>query len=197
MKTMIKTGMWKMLKLFYENRNSALHLRNISRKAKMNESSVFRYLKLLEKEKVVNSKIDGNMKKFYINSNFAPKILPLFDYEKLDNLPLRRKNAVIFYLSKLVKKPVFVVVFGSTSKGNYTKESDIDILEVISCDNDNKIAKKYAESQTGIRLQILRVTEEEFNKELTEKKDKVIQSAIETGFPVFNNKYFYEVVYNG
>jgi hypothetical protein len=27
------------------------------------------------------------------------------------------------------------------------------------------------------------------------KKDKVVLAAVETGFPVFNNKYYYEVIY--
>ena len=196
MKTIIKTGMWKILKLFYDNRNSPLHLREISRKAGRNESSIFRQLKILEKEGIVKSKSDGNMKKFFMNPSNIPDIFPIFDYEKFNSLPLIRKNAVKFYLSKLEKKPVFAVLFGSTAKGNYIKDSDIDILEVINCDNDNRNANKYAEAQTGIKLQIFRINEKQFRRNLLEKKDKVVLSAIETGFPIFNNKYFCEVIYN-
>jgi len=195
MKTIIKSGIWKLLKLFYDNRNSALHLREIARKTKMNESGISRYLNSLVKEEILTEENEGNMRKFYLNKQAVPKIFPIYDLEKLENLPLLRKNAIKLYLEKLNKKPVIALVFGSTAKETYKQDSDIDILEIVNDKQDNSNARKFAEAQTGIKIQIFQIVLDKFKDELKMKKDKVVQSAVETGFPVFNNKYYYEVIY--
>ena len=69
MKTIVKSGMWKILKLFYENKNKKLHLREISRQIKLNESSVYLHLNSLVKDKIMNFEMEGNLKKFSINKN--------------------------------------------------------------------------------------------------------------------------------
>jgi len=196
METIIKKGYWKIFKLFYNNKNSYKHLREISRNTKMNESSISRNLNFLVKNKFLISKKEGNMKMFKVNKKAIPKIFPIYDIEKFENLPLLRKNAIKFYLENLEKKPVTAAVFGSSAKGSYKQDYDVDILEIVNSKQDNKKAKKYAESQTGIRIQIFQINLKKFIEELKIKKDNVIQSAIKTGFPVFNNKYYYEVVYN-
>jgi predicted nucleotidyltransferase len=195
MKTIMKTGAWKILKEFYNNGNSALHLRDIARKTKMNESSVSRHLNFLVKDKILSEELDGNMRKFCIAKLFISKIFPLYDSEVFDKLPLLRKNAIKLYIEKLGEKPVMLVVFGSTSKGTYRQDSDIDILEIVNSMRDNAEAKKFAEAQTGIRIQVFQITLDKFEEELKMKKDKVVLAAVETGFPVFNNKYYYEVIY--
>ena len=45
METILKKGMQKILYLFYENRNAAIHLREIVRKTGLNENSASRFLK--------------------------------------------------------------------------------------------------------------------------------------------------------
>lgn len=196
MKTIVKPAIWKILKLFYNNRNSALHLREIARQTKMNESSISRHLNNMVKEEILKTSKEANLKKFFVVKKQMPVIFPLFDEEKLENLPLLRKDAIKIYLNKLEKKPLLVIVFGSTAKETFRKNSDIDILQVSSAKNDNKEAIKYVEAQTGLRLQVLSLTEEQFKKELKMKEDYVVQSALATGFPVFNAKYYYQAMAN-
>jgi DNA polymerase sigma len=66
----------------------------------------------------------------------------------------------------LERKPLLIVVFGSTAKGTYKNDSDIDILEVNYEKNKEEKIKKYVEAQTGIRLQIFKMNGVIFNKEL-------------------------------
>ena len=196
MKTIIKSGMWKILKLFYENKNKKLHLREISRQIKLNESSVYLHLNSLVKDKIMNFEMEGNLKKFSINKNHISQIFPMYDDLKLENLPLLRKNAIKEYIRKNQKKPIFLVVFGSTAKENYKDDSDIDILEVYSAKTDNKDIIKDIEKLTNMKIHNFQMNEKEFNKELKYKEEPVIQAALETGFPVFNQKYYYEIIYN-
>ena len=193
--TLIKDGIFKIINLFYENRNSPLHLREISRKAGLNESSASKYLNDLLREGVFSAKKDGNLKKFSLKKESLILFFPFYDELKLLKLPSLRKNAINLYVKSLSRKPIFMLVFGSTSKGSFRKDSDLDILEVYYSKVDNAAARKLVENQKGIRVQAFQMTEKEFKRELISKKDKVISSAIETGFPVFNQKYYYEVVY--
>lgn len=188
--------MWKILKLFYDNGNISLHLREIARKAKMNESSVFRHLNQLVKEDILKTSKEANLRKFYVVKAQIPNIFPIFDEERLESLPLLRRDAIKIYLDKLEKTPSLVIIFGSTAKKTFRKDSDIDLIKVISNGDKNKKAEEYAEAQTGIKIQVFSLTEKRFRKELKMKEDPVIQSALKTGFPVFNAKYYYGAINN-
>lgn len=195
MRTLIKVAYWKILKEFYTNRNAPLHLREISRKIRLDQSALTRHLKYLTKMKILDFEEEGNLKKFSINDRCVKNVFSLYDEEKLESLPLLRKNAIKFYIKELVEKPVFVIVFGSTAKSEFKEESDIDLITVFNKRTETKKAKEYAEAQTGITISDLLITYKEFIDEIKLKQDQVIQSAIETGFPVYNNQAYYEVLY--
>ena len=57
-------------------------------------------------------------------------------------------------------------------------------------------AAKYAEAQTGMHISRFQLRYEDFVKELKLKQDHVIQSGINTGFPVYNEKQYYQLIYN-
>ena len=185
--TIIKPQYLEILRLFYPD-NKPLHLREISRRINLKESATSRHLNKLN---ILESQKEANLKKFKIKQQFIEDIFPIFDKEKLNNLPLLRKNTIQEYIKRTKHKPLLLIIFGSTAKGTQNKDSDLDILEIN--DKNNKEAKEQAEALTGIKLQIFRLTQEQFYKELKQKQDHTIQSAIKTGFPVFNREYFYQI----
>lgn len=195
MKTLFKESIYEILKLFYNHKNRLFHLREIARRVKLNESTTAARLSQLEKAGVLRSEKEANLKKFSIKQKIIPKIFPIFDEERIETLPLLRKNAIREYIKALKEKPVLIIIFGSTAKGIYKDDSDIDLLEIFSTKKSTIEAKKHAEAITGIKIQRVQMTEEEFYGELKNKEDKVIQSGISTGFPAFNSRYFYELIY--
>lgn len=195
MQSIIKPGIWKILKIFYSNKNKPVHLREIARVSGMNESTASLHLKKLLKDSVLKTMSEGNLKKFYVNIKHLPEIFPLFDNERLESLPLLRRNSIKIYIRELESKPLILIVFGSTAKGSCREDSDIDIFEISNVKCKGK-AEKIAEAQTGIHLQVFRMSEKDFLHEIAAKNDKVLQSALNTGFPVFNQKYYYEAVYH-
>jgi len=196
MRTIFKQAIWNILGIFYKNRNQPLHLREIARKAGIRESAVSRHLNAMETEKILLSKPEANLKKFSISRGNVPGIFPLFDNERIKSLPLLRKNALKAYINALDSKPVFIVLFGSTAKGGLRPDSDMDLIEIFNSKTSTYAAAKYAEAQTSIRVQAVQMTLKAFVQELKLKNDPVVQSAVETGFPVFNQKYYYEVLGN-
>ena len=120
----------------------------------------------------------------------------MFDVENVQKLPLLRRQAIFTYLHALPQLPVFAVVFGSTAKETYKEHSDIDILIVTQEKIDAGKAEKEADELHSMNISTFQILYNDFMKELILKEDKVIQSAIETGFPVLNHIYYYEALHH-
>lgn len=196
MLTLIKPGYEKILRLFYKDKSLKIHLREIARQTKMHEPSVTKCLNELE-EDILKAEIDGNMKKYSLQKNKCVyALLTIFDVEKQEKLSKRRKEAIRIYLEKLHEKPFFGILFGSTAKETYNESSDIDILIVGNKKIQTKEAEKEANALTAIKVSTFQMTYREFLQELKQKEDNVIQSAIHTGYPLFNNIAYYEVLEN-
>jgi DNA-binding transcriptional ArsR family regulator len=193
-RTIIHKQYWSIFQLFYANHNSPLHLREISRRINLKESATSRHLQVLEKTNILKSQKEANLKKYSLKRKVIPEIFPLFDQDKIEHLPIIRKNAILEYLRALNHKPLLLFVFGSTAKGTFTGESDVDLLQVSGQKIELTEARRHAEALTGVKLQIFQLSETEFYKELKLKQDPVIQAALTTGFPAFNYKYFYELM---
>ncbi len=196
MRTLIKDKIWEILELFYQNKNQPLHLREIARRINLREGPLTRHLNHLTKSKILLFKEEGNLKMFYINKELIPKIFPLYDQDRFEKLPSLRKNAIKYYINKMNRKPVLLILFGSTAKGHAKETSDIDIIEIYNTKVDNAEAKKYVNAQTGLHISAFQMTFKDFVKELRLKEDHVIQAGLETGFPVYNQNYYYEVLNN-
>ena len=195
--TMIKSGYTKILRLFYENKKESFHLREIARKTGLYANSVMRFLNQLKKEGILTYKKEGNLKKYKINnSEKIANIFASFDIERLNKLPLKRKRAINYFIDKLPEKPVIILLFGSTAKETFKKDSDIDLILIVNRKTNADKAKDYVDAQVGIRINCFQIAYNEFLKEIKLKEDKVIQSALNTGYPIFNHMLFYEVYLN-
>lgn len=195
--TILKSGYWRIIQLFYRNKTAELHLREIARQTKLHEPSVTKFLNNLEKEGILKYKREGNLKKYSVKqSKIVYLLFELFDIEKFEKLPSARKNAVRIYLDKLPEKPVFAVLFGSTAKETFKEDSDIDILIITNNKTSTESAEKEADALTAIRISTFQETYKNFLIELRMKEDKVVQSALQSGYPLINNIRYYEVLYN-
>lgn len=103
------------LKCFYDSPLSAFSVRELAKKTKLPSSTVQRYLQEMKKKKILNS--DGT----------------------LWDSPSMRFRKAFFMMDKIVDsgllehlefhyKPRVVVVFGGVRKGEYDKNSDVDIF---------------------------------------------------------------------
>jgi len=195
--TILKTGYWKIMQLFYKDKSKKMHLRKIARETKLHEPSTTQFLRRLEKEQILKSEKDGNLKKYSIKQSKRTFLLfELFDINRFEALPSLKKNAIKIYIEKLPEKPVLIILFGSTAKGTHKENSDIDILII----TNNKISTKEAEKEvnaiTGTNISTFQMTYNEFLVDLKMKEDKVVQSAIKSGYPLVNHIFYYEVILN-
>src|SRR3989344_5552054 len=183
----------ELIKYFYEHKVG--HVRQIKKTTKMHEHTLIKYLKKLENKKILFSKKQGNLKIFEINvENPLTKILfSYFDVLRLNNLEYQRRKTIYEFLSRIkeVKLPYFILVFGSTSKGNYTARSDIDLIAVY--DNyDNLKSKidiivKDLHAETNLKINFILMRLDEFIKERVNMKNYALQDALKTGYPIIGN----------
>ncbi|MCK5321109.1 nucleotidyltransferase domain-containing protein [Candidatus Pacearchaeota archaeon] len=195
METILKTGYKKIMRLFYEKKNVQIHLRDIARRTGLNSNSVTRFLSQLEKRNILKSVKEGNLKKYSVRKNMGTfLVFSIFDVERADKLLSLRKEAINYFLKKLKEQPIIVLLFGSTAKLSSVKGSDIDLLFVVNKKIKVKGAEDYAEAQTGINVNCLQISYSDFIKEVKIKEDCVVQSAINSGYPLTNRLKYYEMV---
>lgn len=197
MTTILKPTIKKILTIFYERKNESFHLRAIARKTELYGQSITRYLNQLEQDKILFSKKDGNLKKYSLRKNkttFA--LLTLFDVDKFNKLPLIKQQAIDLFIDSLSEKPLIALLFGSTAKQTFTDKSDIDVLLIVNKKINPTNAIKKVDAQTAQKISVFQITIKEFETELKLKEDHVVQSAIQTGYPIINHIYYYRCVNN-
>ena len=197
MLTILKPGYVKIMRLFYKDANVKLHLREIARQTGLFEPSAYRFLNSLEKDKILKSERDGNLKKYSIKKGRRTYfIFEAFDLERFEKLPSIRKRAIKTYLGTLPKKPVFAILFGSTVKGTHKDDSDIDIFLVTNNKINAEQAKKETNALTATKMSTFQIMFKDFLTDLKMKEDKVMQSALSSGYPLINHIQYYETLYN-
>ncbi len=195
MKTLLKPGYKKIMKIFYSDKERRIHLRGIAKETGMNENSVTRFLKKLEEGGILKYEMKGNLKNYgIVKKDLTFAIFSFFDVLRLEKVAERRKKAINYFQEELPSQPVITLIFGSTAKGSYKKSSDLDLLLIVNNEVDVDEAEKYSESQTGIKINCFQINYEDFLDEVKLKKDKTVQSAISNGFPINNHIKYYNAL---
>ena len=120
----------ELIKVLDDNKKG-VHLREISRLINTGLPNVVRYVNLLEKEGVLIKKSEANLIKVELKKGQTTiAYLKKLHTDKFVSLPKKVQIAINDFLSELDVKPIIALIFGSYAKGNYTNNSDIDILLV-------------------------------------------------------------------
>ena len=89
------------------------------------------------------------------------------------------------------KLPGLLRKVGSTAKENYRQDSDIDLLVITNKKISTKEAEKEADALCAIKISTFQMTWNDFQREIKLKEDAVVQSALQTGYPLINHIYYY------
>ena len=192
-------GKEKILECFYRNRSREIYFSEILRDTKLTSNTTLKHLKnLVENNLITSIKKIGNT--FYRINKKNPEIYAIFsffDYKRFNELPSERKRAIIEFLDKLKMKPLISLIFGSTAKGTFGKDSDIDILLIYNKkESKNSKLNKDIEAVTGIRIQTFIIDFNYFKEQVLKQEDKVIAHAVKTGFIISGHDKFYREILN-
>src|SRR3989344_2668269 len=88
-------------------------------------------IKIIEKENTIKRIKDANLIKIKLrDSPLTVAYLKQAHTENFLKLPKKIINSASEFLNEMQEKPLIALVFGSFAKGNYTGNSDIDVLLV-------------------------------------------------------------------
>jgi len=183
-----RSGIYELLKIFYENKKEELHFNKIVCVTNLARSSVDRHLKTLVLNEILNVKKEANLTKYSLNhiNPLTISMLINFDSEKLLSLPINVRKILTEIRRNFDNN--FIFVFGSYAKNNFKKNSDLDIFISVkdsSLIKENGVIRKL-QLQYGVKIDLHISTFENSDSQ---------RHIIETGFPIANYENFYEVYF--
>jgi len=163
---------WNVLTVFFNDPLKEFGLRELSRKAKLAPKSVNNYLKeLIKKELVILRRED---KRPFYKANRDNK--EFIFYKKTNNQLILQSTGLIDYIYDQCL-PDVIILFGSFSKGEDIKTSDVDIY--IQCNEKHIKLDKY---EKIIERKINLFFSPSFNKLSNELKNNLLNGIIAKGF---------------
>ncbi|MBU1122403.1 MAG: nucleotidyltransferase domain-containing protein [Candidatus Omnitrophica bacterium] len=138
---LIPVGRGKILEIFLNAPFKERHLREISRLSKVSLTNVDNSLKIFVKDDMFKRRKVSNMTFFKPNleNDNLLKIFELLEMEKKEAFYNKNKKIarlVKKYTQNMIalsnKKIQIVILFGSVARGEWSRDSDIDILAVVS-----------------------------------------------------------------
>lgn len=183
----------KIFNTFFELKKPKLYYNQIKEYSKLSHSSLQNALyKLLENKIISEEKTKSN--KFYIIKNKKLFILRFSEcaLQKFNNLNLGVKNPLNIFLKNISQEIFSIILFGSASRKEEQKGSDIDLLIISNKKLNLENHKKEAEITSKYPISMFQCTIKQF----IENKDPIIIQSRKTGFPIYKEQNFYEVILN-
>jgi len=115
-----------------------IHKRELSKQLKLSMPSIDYALNKIDL--LIKKRKSGNQIKYFLNysKKTLTPMLYLVEYARLNKLPVKTRLSIEDFLKELKIKPIIAIIFGSYAKGDYTKNSDIDMLLVFQKVNNGK-----------------------------------------------------------
>ena len=184
----------KIYQTFFDLKEPKLYYNQIKEHSNLSHSSLQNALEKLKKAKVLNEeKTKANT--FY--SIRDKKVFALrfseIAIQKFNSLDVNIKVPLKNFLKNLPEDIFTIILFGSASRGEETKDSDIDLLIVSNKKADFSKNKKEAEITSKYPLSLFNAT----ITQLKENQDHVIIQARKTGFPIHKEQNFFEMILDG
>ena len=163
-----------------------IHKRGLSKQLKLGMPSIDHGLKKISQ--FIKQKKSGNQINYFLDyskEGLSPA-LSTVEHSRFEKLPAKVKLSVNDFLKELEEKPIIAVIFGSYAGGDYTKNSDIDILLVFQEIKGSKKIENTAKKinmKTNTQLNPVYLDYQEFRESFHDmtkkffrnlKKDKII-----------------------
>ena len=181
----------KVYKAYFESKKSALYFNAIKGLSKLSDSSLTNTLnKLVNNSILIQEKTKSNT--FYNINNkkiFALKFSEIA-IQKFNELNTGVKIPLRNFLKNLPKEIHTVILFGSASRKEEQKGSDIDLLIIVTKKTDLTNNKKEAEITSKHTISVFQATIDQF----TENRNDLVIQARKTGFPICKEQNFYEAI---
>ena len=179
----------KILQAFLPDYSINLYVREIAKIIGLNRQTVSETLNLMERNRLLNSKISGRQKTYSLNFRNQLTKLNMINAENTMRMNIYKKRT-ISTLMTYVDKSTTIILFGSYAKGTERKDSDIDILIL----SDKKYDFKRFEKETGKTIQVIYMSYEVFLDGFF-RKEPLILEIVNTHICLKNTEFFVELLW--
>ncbi len=183
----------KIYEAYFKSKESRMYFNQLKKETKLSHSSLQNVLDKLVKNKILS------LEKKTSNVFYEIRDKKLFSLKfseialsKFDSLHFEIQAPLKNFLKEISNSVFTVVIFGSASKSEHGKESDVDLLIVEDKKADYEKLKNEINNFSNYPLSLFKCSVEQFCK----NKDPVIIQARKTGFPIYHEQNFYEVSLN-
>ena len=206
---MRKETLLKIMKLFRMNLDMGLTILGISKKISIGYRPAYNHINEMSNEGIINIKEVGKAKQCFLNlkSEKTRHILGEVDMlrkEKLYRKEAKLKNVLEKLIQKLTEKYISeiqsIILFGSYAKGKAVKDSDIDLLFIVS-DIKNKELREDIERECvsfqyshSIKLSPVITDPKEFRKMLKAEELNVGKEVREYGIALYGFEQFWRLI---
>lgn len=174
---------WKVLEYFIRNPNTKIHIQGLARELKISSKTAKEYCDIYARNGIFNKERVANSIRFYLNNE--DKIVK--ELKKFWFLSFLREQKVIENLLKLNRGVISILLYGAYSSGEYTNESDIDILIVAQTEKlDISPLSEFGVS-LGKEVGVTKFTLGKW-RELKKKKDNFIESVLKNNIVVYGGE---------
>ena len=177
----------KIYKAYFESKKNSLYFNEIKELSKLSDSSLANTLNKLTKNNILTQEKTKSNTFYKIKDKklFALKFSEIA-IQKFNELNTGIKVPLRNFLKNIPKEIYTITLFGSASRKEEQKESDIDLLVITNKKTGLTNNKKEAEITSKHPISIFQATIEQF----MQNKDDVIIQARKTGFPIYKEQNF-------
>ncbi len=198
----------KIIGLMRKDLDKGLTILKISKQLKIGYRPAYNHINEMEKEGIIKIDKIGSAKqcKLDFSSHKARHLLETLDIERKEeaykeNLRLKITDNLILKLTeKFISEIHSIVLFGSYAKRTATKQSDIDLLFIVS-DLKNKNLREAIERECAsyqyshnIKISPLITDIEEFKKMLKSKELNVGKEVKAWGISLYGHELFWRII---
>ena len=189
----------KVLKAYFDQRTTRLYFNQLKRLSLLGDSSLSATLKKLQEQRLLIKEQQTALT--YYRLTTIPSSFISFDQERYQQLPKEVRYPLQAFLDKAPSQLHSILLFGSSSRSEHRKQSDIDLLIITHYFDDPELqeryektitkhlhdAKRFANAQSNHSLSLFIIT----TKDLKEP-DALTKQALTTGFPIKGHQQFYD-----
>ncbi len=198
----------KIIGLMRKDLDKGLTILEISKKLKIGYRPAYNHINEMEKEGIIQIDKIGSAKQCSLNFS-NPKtrhLLESLDIERKEELYKENSKLKIVdsLISKLIEKFMSeihsIVLFGSYAKGTAAKQSDIDLLFIVSGIKDKNLRESIERESANyqyshnIKINPLITDIEEFKKMLKLKELNVGKEIKEYGISLYGHELFWRII---
>lgn len=164
------------LKYFFEEPNNWFHVREMARMLKLNPTTASKYLNQLYKENILIKKYERKhlLFKASTESNSYKDVKIHYNINSI------KDSGLIVYLDKELHYPEAIIIFGSYSKGENDRNSDIDLFVVSNVKKEPDTST--FEKKLKAKIQLFIRSKDEFHK--MQKENKNLTNSILNGIVI-------------